>query len=576
MNKARAMISVNFFSPKDRPLSIVYGGGKLLRRYGAYLRNTSPQFLLAIFLLSSMLSFNVCSAAKISEDKNLYSWVDDPTQEAQRVEQAGVRLRQAINNPEFELKHWIELPTSPTSRKKSMLKLSLREAILLALRYNPNIQNAELDRIIQRYQLRLAHNEFELQYALGASGVVQKNKFNGVGSDTTRTFVASPELKLKNKLGTQASLSIDNNVAIYNGYNPMLNLTVTQPLLRGFGRSANEAALLNAIDAEFLNKLGLQQAVVDQITLVIIAYRTLILSGNNLENQRLQLTEAQKTYEINEKKIKAGQLEPTGNIQQSYQIESLSLMVEQGENDFNTASQDLLQTIGLDPEMHLSVPSDVTLDKIIVPDLQQSIELALNHNVQYLAQKMALRADERAYKTAKNQQLWQLDAAGSVQSGTVNDVTGLNSGVRGIYNGNNVNQSARLTLTVPLHDLNRRSQLVNAKVRLEKDRINLIAAKRALITSITNTINSIRSLAKRYQLAQKQVTLAEKSYALEKKKLEAGISSALDVNNTQNQLIQAQSGLIGAKIAYLNQLSALQRTLGTTLDYWQIKLRYGG
>ncbi|WP_231865874.1 TolC family protein [Legionella fallonii] len=532
--------------------------------------------MLQIFLLFSLLGFNGYSATKPSTNKKLYSWVDDPAQEAQRVEQAGARLREAINNPEYEIDHWIELPTSPSSRKKSLHQLSLREAILLALRYNPNIQNVELDRIIQRYQLRLAHNEFELQYALGASGVIQKNTFNGVGSDTTRTFVASPELKLKNKLGTQASLSIDNNVAIYNGYNPILNLTVTQPLLRGFGRSVNEAALLNAIDMEQLNKLGLKQSVVDQITQVIIAYRTLILSGNNLENQRLQLAEAKKSYEINEKKIKAGQLEPTGNIQQSYQIESLSLMVEQGENDFNTASQDLLQTIGLDPEMHLSVPSDVTLDKIIVPDLQQSIEIALNHNTQYLAQKMALRADERAYKTAKNQQLWQLDAGGSVQSGTVNDVTGLNGGVRGIYNGKNVNQSARLTLTVPLHDLNRRSQLVNAKIRLEKDRINLIAAKRALITNITNTINNIQSLAKRYQLAQKQVKLAEKSYALEKKKLQAGISSALDVNNTQNQLIQAQSGLIGAKIAYLNQLSALQRTLGTTLDYWHIKLRYGG
>ena len=208
--------------------------------------------------------------------------------------------------------------------------------------------------------------------------------------------------------------------------------------------------------------------------------------------------------------------------------------------------------------------------------LKKSIETALNHNTGYLAQKMALRADERAYKVAKNQQLWQLDLAGNVQSGVVNDVTGLNGGVRGIYNGNNVTQTARVTLTVPLHDLNRRSQLINAKVRLEKDRINLVAAKRALVTNITNTINNIQSLAKRYELAQKQVKLAVQSYTLEKKKQQAGISSALDVNNTQNQLIQAQSGLISAKIAYLNQLSALQRTLGTTLDYWQIKLRYGG
>lgn len=534
------------------------------------------RFLFQMCLLLSLMGFNAWSANKSSEHKTLYNWVDDPGTEAQQVEEAGARLREAIANPEYVLKHWIELPASPASRHKVTQHLSIREAILLALRYNPNIQNVELDRIIQRYQLRLAYNEFELQYALGASGVIQKNTFNGIGSDTTRTFVGSPELKLKTKLGTQASLSVDNNVAIYNGYNPQLNFTVTQPLLRGFGSSVNEVGLLNAIDSEWLNKLNLQQSVVDQITQVIIAYRSLILSGNNLQNQRLQLKEAKKSYQINEKKIEAGQLEPTGNIQQSYQIESLSLMGEQAENDFNTAAQDLLQTIGLDPEMHLSVPSDVTIDKIIVPNLQQSIEIALNHNTAYLAQKMALRADERAYKVAKNQQLWQLDAAGSVQSGTVNDVTGINSGLRGLYNGHNVNQSARLTLTVPLNDLNRRSQLINAKVRLEKDKINLMAAKRALITNITNTINTIQSLAKRYELAQKQVKLAEQSYALEKKKLQAGISSALDVNNTQNQLIQAQSGLIGAKIAYLNQLSALQRTLGTTLDYWQIKLRYGG
>lgn len=486
------------------------------------------------------------------------------------------RLQEAIENPEFLLHHWIELPTSPIARSKRIHPMSLREAILLALRYNPNIQNAELDRIVQRYQLRLAHNAFEVQYALGASGVLQKSRFSGIGSETTHTFLASPEFDLKTKLGTEAHLSLANNVNNNNNYNPILDFSLTQPLLRGFGKSINEAALLDAEDNEWLNKLNLRQSVADQITQVISAYRTLILSGNNLQNQRLQLKEAKKSYEINEKKIKAGQLEPTGNIQQSYQIESLSLMVEQAENDFQTASQDLLHIIGLDPEMHISVPSDVDLKKLIVPDLKDSIDQALAHNTFYLAQKISLRADERAYKVAKNQQLWQLDLSGNVQSGVVNDVLGGNGGLKSIYNGNNITEAARLTVTVPLHDINRRSQLINAKVRLEKDRLNLLATKRALITNVTNTIINIRSLAKRYQLALKQVKLAELSYALEKKKQQAGITSALDVNNTQNQLIQAQSGLINAKIAYLNQISNLQKTLGTTLTYWQIKLRYGG
>ena len=533
-------------------------------------------FLICIYLGSGFFSSANALPDQSAPANTLYRWVDKPSSEIQRVTQADERLNDAIKNPEYILDHWVDLPTSPTSHSRKKLHLLLREAILLALRYNANIQNAELDRIVQRYQLRLAHNEFELQYALAGTALVENSNYSGVGNVTSHRYVGTPDLSIKTKTGGQASLTMDNNVAAVGNYNPLLNLTITQPLLRGFGRSANESGLLDAIDNEWLNKLNLQQSVSDQITQVISAYRALILSGNNLQNQRRQLKEANKSYEINEKKIAAGQLEPTGNIQQSYQIESLNLMVEQAVNDFKTAAQDLLQTIGLDPDMRLAVPSDVTLDKINIPVVGEAITKALEHNAQYLALKMMLRADERAYAVAKNQQLWQLDATANAQTGIMTGVDSNVAGLKGIYNGQNVTKSVGVTLTIPLNDIGRRNQLITAKIRLEKDRLNLIAAKRALITMIKNTINTIQSQAKRYELAKRQVDLAAKSYELEKKKLQAGIASALDVNNTQNQLIQSQAGLISAKIAYLNQLSTLQRILGTTLEYWHIKLRYGG
>jgi outer membrane protein TolC len=508
---------------------------------------------------------------------HLYRWVQTPQDEHQQVNEAHARLKKAIHDPEYLLDHWINLPTSPDALPtQKVLQLSLREAILLALRYNPNIQNAELDRITQRYQLRLAHNEFELQYALAGTSAFEKSHYSRAGSTTTRSYVAAPEFDLKTKLGSTASLKMDNTIAAIGNYSPLLTLSVSQPLLRGFGISVNEAALLDAIEAENLNKLSTEQSVMDQITQVIGAYRALILSSNNLKNQRWQLTEAQKTFEINKKKIAAGQLEPTANVQQSYQIESLSLMVEQAENGFKTGAQDLLQTIGLDPDMRLAVPSDVSLDKLSIPDTDASIDQALHHNTEYLGLQAGLRADERAYLVAKNQQLWQLDLAANIQTGTLTSIDNNAQGLRNIYNGSNVNESAAVTMTIPLHDISRRSQLISAKIRLEKDRLQLITARRIIITTIKNTINSITSEARQYELANRQVALAEQSYALEKKKQQAGIASALDVSNTQNQLIQAQMGLINAKIAYLNQLSALQRTIGTTLLHWKIKLRYTG
>ncbi|HBI21101.1 MAG TPA: transporter [Legionella sp.] len=493
-----------------------------------------------------------------------------------QVNMAQQRLTKAIKNPEYMLDHWVNLPTSPSSHGGKTRQLDIKEAILLALRYNSNIQNAELDRIIQRYQLRLAHNEFELQYALAGQAGVTNSRYSGVGTGATQNYMASPEFDLKTKYGSRAALKMDNSAVSIGDYNPLLNFTFTQPLLRGFGAATNEAGLLDAIDSETLNKLNLKQSVIDQITQVITAYRALILSGNNFKNQQRQLAEAHKSYEINEKKITAGQLEPTANIQQSYQIESLSLMVEQAENDFKTSAQNLLESIGLDPDMRLSVPDDVNLDNMDIPDVNASITQALTHNAQYLALQAGIRADERAYTVAKNQQLWQLDLTTNVQTGTMTGVDSNSKGLKGIYSGNNITESANVMLTIPLNDISRRSALISAKIRLEKDRLNLIAAKRALITMIKNTINTIESLAKRHALAKRQVELAAESYALEKKKQQAGIASALDVNNTQNQWIQAQMGLIGSKVAYLNQVSALQRILGTTLDEWHIQLRYGG
>ena len=539
------------------------------------------RLLTSVFLsLSSCYSYGQPPDVPIKPSSNketLYRWMRNPTEEIQQLENSKDRLQRAVKNPEYLLDNWIDLPTAPQSTPGKTFHLSLREAILLALRYNPNIQNAELDRIVQRYQLRLAHNEFELRYALAGSAVIDKTHYSNVGDAVTKSYIATPEFDLKTKLGSTLSLKMDNTVAPIGDYNPLLNFSFTQPLLRGLSKSVNEAGLLDAIDNEWLNKVNLQQSVIDQVTQVITAYRALVLSGKTLQNQRIQLKEARELYNINEKKIAAGQLEPTGNVQPSYQIESLNLMVEQAENDFTTASLELLQTIGLDPDMKIAVPSDVTLDAIQIPTVGKSIDRALTHNAAYLALKMLLRADERAYKVAKDQQLWQLDFNANVQAGTLTDIDNQGvKGLRGIYNGRNITESAGVTLVVPLNDKARRNQLISAKVRLEKDRLNLIAAKRTLITVIKNTIHSIQSQAKRYALAKKQVALAAQSYALEKKKQQAGIASALDVNNTQNQWIASQIGLINAKIAYLNQLSALQRILGTTLEDWHLTLRYSG
>ena len=202
------------------------------------------------------------------------------------------RLDKAIHNPEYMLDHWIDMPNVQSTVHKTTLHLSLREAILLALRYNPNIQSAELDRIIQRYQLRLAHNAYELQYALAGTAMATNASYSGIGSARTKSYLATPEFNLRNIYGLETSLGMDNNVNTDGNYNPLVHFSLRQPLLRGFGRKANTVGLMDSIDMEALNKLSLNQSVMDQITQVIFAYRLVILNTNNLQIQHRQLMEA--------------------------------------------------------------------------------------------------------------------------------------------------------------------------------------------------------------------------------------------------------------------------------------------
>lgn len=488
------------------------------------------------------------------------------------------RLVKAVQNPEYLLSHWIRLPVAPKLNPSNPLHLSLKEAILLALRYNPNIQNAELDRVIQRYQLRLAENEFELQYALAGSGMVQRTEYTNLGKINTYNYIATPVFNIKNTMGTQASLTMDNRLAIGGAYTPLLNFNLTQPLLRGFGQAVNQASILSAKDNEFLSKLALRQYISNQITHVMMVYRSMVLSANNLTNTQFQLKEAQSFYESNQKRIAAGELESSANIQQSYQVESLKIMAEQAHYDFELAAQELLQSIGLSPETNVAVPSDLHFNWVPLAPLSQVIRKALAHNLQYVSLKKNLAADQRAYILAKNQQLWQLDLTGNVQLGNVAgpETASISNQIKNIYKGQNISESAGLRLTIPLNDLNRHNQLITAKIRLEKDKINLVAAKRTLIMTIKNIFNSIDSQAKRYHLAKRQRALAAESYKIEKQKQEAGISSALDVSNTQNQLISASLSLISAKVSYLNQVAILQEFIGSTIDDWKLNLRFGG
>lgn len=455
--------------------------------------------------------------------------------------------------------------------------LTLKETILLALRYNPNIQSAEINRVIEKFNLRVAFNEFELQYALTANAHHSWTSSRGFSSQA-EFYTVTPGLSLKRPLGTEYSARMPNRWVQDRTtgrleYNPQVQLEIKQPLMRGFGPDVNLVALNNAIDTEEINRLNLKQTIIDAITRAIDSYYNVILTRGRVSIAEKAVEDGQKAIIQNKAKIEAGRLEATANIEAKAQLESLRLTLQQTENSYDQSKRRLLNDIGLNPNQAIDIPPDVDVGKPIPPLFDDNIGTAFAQNTQYLSALIGLKQSERDLLFAKDEQRPELNVIGQSSFGSPSGF-GPDAGLRSLFNGRNESHSIDINLSVPIHDLPRQSREVSARVALERNAIDLKRVRRDLITLVSNQISEITSQVKQIELSERSVVLAQQSYDIERRKQLAGRSSTINVSQSQDSLIRAQNDLISSKIAYLRAVTQLDSLLATSLTKWDITIRY--
>jgi outer membrane protein TolC len=458
--------------------------------------------------------------------------------------------------------------------------LTLSDAILLALRYDPAIKTAEIQRVMDKFNLRLAHYNYEAQYALTGAAYTYTNTVSNNGPPTiTAPLTVSPTVTLPNatRYGTQVKVTAANQLNYTYGsphtYNPGVTVSVIQPLLQGSNPAVVLQPWYDALDTERMNKLALKNTVMDQITQIIGQYVATINAQNTITTNQQSLQTSQQTLTYNQAKAKAGQFARADLIQAQSDIANSQVNVQQSKISFLTDKYALLSLLGLDPNTAIVLPDHVDMGNEKIPTLQQAIAEALQNNIAYQNALITLRIDERAVTVAKDQQRWQLNLVASRAQG--NGTGGApNSGLTSMVNGSNVSTSVGLTLTVPINDVPLKGQLVAAKVALEQERINLEKVKRDTITSVTNNYNTLLIQQQQTQQAKQAVDLARQNLFIMQTKAKYGRASQLDLSTVQNNLTAAEISYLNTESSYLTNIADFEETIGTTLDHWGIKIRY--
>jgi outer membrane protein TolC len=455
--------------------------------------------------------------------------------------------------------------------------LTLDEAILIALRYNPAVRSAELQRILDKFNLRVSENKFELQYAL-TGGASYQNAVAGGAHSQSDSFNLQPGVSVLTAPGAKFSVTSNNPFAHGNStgtrrfYNPSVTFEVDQPLMRNFGSDVTLAPLYTARDNELVAQLTLKTALITAITNVISQYITVMSDQNTIQSQQLSIASSVATYKQQQAMVKAGRTAAADLVQTEANIASGQSTLQGDRIQLQQDQLTLLNTLGLDPSTTFTLPNQVKMDET-TPTLAKSIQIALLNNIAYQTALINLRVTERALLVAKDAQRWQLDlTAKRVQGGGSGGYP--NTGVVSLTNSQNASSSIGLTLNIPIHDLSRQQQMISAKIALDQARISLAALKYTTENTVKTSYNNLLAQQRQFVLDQQAIKLAQQSLDIALVKLKYGRVTSFEVSSLQNNVTTAQLNYITHQTNYITTLANFDQELGTSLDRWDIKVKY--
>lgn len=462
----------------------------------------------------------------------------------------------------------LELPV-PQITTTEPTKLSLREAILLSLRNNPDIQSTELDRITDKFALIVAHNIFEPQYRFSMSATTAQGE--------KPIYTTNAGVSMTNTIGTQFGMDFYDTYGADGSGGAQTAFTVKQPLLKGFGYDVNTASWFNALDSENQARLSFKSSMMSQVVAVVNSYRQLIEDYQNMTLQDHALKASAQMVKQAELKYQKGRLAHSDLLQQQANYETTQLSLLRQKSGLIADYQQFLQLLGLKAEAKIEIDKKLDTSEIKVPSIDTAVAQALKGNLNYQRMLLSIHAAERAVISAKDAARWQLDLTGSfnVSDQDSEPVFVTEDGVTTVQQFPvQGSPSATLSLSIPIDDVSSKQAIANAKIALQQAKFALESAKLSLVSQITNEVQQLQNQQLTLQSAERQVDFQTQSYEAAKIKYHYGQTTTFELNQIKDQLLEQQLALVSHRITLLNQITTLNQDLGLTLQQWDIHLRY--
>ncbi len=461
-----------------------------------------------------------------------------------------------------------EAPTPPPEG------LSLRAAVETALRNNRSLAKAALARETQRFDLRVAEDTFVPNLDFTTSTLYNPVTIDGVRTDTRSSEVL---LSGRQRLPTGARVAIVwdtfrtelSPTPDTPDYSSSVYLQVDQPLLRGGGLRSNLAALRIARLAEKNSTLFFRDTVMATITSVIFSYRSLLQAKLQLQVAEAALQRAREQLRVNRALVDSGNLPPVEIIQSEADIASQEFNLLTARSTLDTARYALIRLLDVDRDAPLDPTDAVTIPEFTLR-LGDAQALAYHNRPDFLELQHSRAMADLNRDVAKNNRLWDLSL--NSHYNLAGDGPGVGTAFDRTFSHENEDWGVGLSLTIPFGDLTRQQSYLRARNNSFQAGIDLAEARDTIDIELRDAFRSIQLSRQRVRVAGVARELATSKLEIEKARLQSGQTTNFAIVTFQNDLVRARLNEISAQISYLNALTSLDETLGTTLKTWGIAI----
>jgi outer membrane protein len=432
--------------------------------------------------------------------------------------------------------------------------LTLADVIDLALRANRSVRSSSYGVESQQLSVEAAQSEFEWKLFPQATAA---------GSDENRSFGGGVTVEKKFAFGPIASVSpeilrtydSDNDP----GYGSTLGISLTMPLLRGFG---SEFTLDGVQTAEYSLRTTRRVHYLVKVNTVLEAVAAVY---NIVQQRELVCLYEDQARRFHGHAIMAAAREKIG-LATPIDVYRAQIRLKDAQDSLNR-SQEALRNAGDRLKIVLAEPLEQAVEVVAPLDCQpvdisvvQAVETAMRHRVELKQVDDDLQEAKRASRLSKNGLLPQLDlVANYTRLGNDDAFVGATELPEEYWSVNLVGKTDWARTAEKANY--RRSLLAVKQVELNRSaRIDSIKRE------VRQLYDALQKAQERMQIRKDQIDQARGKLALAKIKFSHGMANNFDLIEAETELQEARSNLLAAQVEYIVGRYRLRAAIGTLIE----------